>query len=100
MNAPAQQQEGLLTSAALGIVYASASWRVLSGTPLLKKQGHTLHICGYGPVLLILRFLVLRRFFAVGPPMICPKEFNCPLVENTVARRFSSTCSFIYASKI
>lgn len=31
--------------------------------------------------------------------MICPKEFNCPLVENPVARIFSSTCSFIHASK-
>ena len=28
-----------------------------------------------------------------GPPMICPKEFNCPLVENMVARILSSMYS-------
>lgn len=34
----------------------------------------------------------------IGPPMICPKESSCPLVEKTVARIFSSTWSFIQAA--
>ena len=40
--------------------------KFFNGHKLGRKQGHTLHIYGYGPVLLIPRFPVLRHFFPCG----------------------------------